>query len=905
MREVNYYRGFYSPNPNDRRGELFTYRSINFDNLNFQADPGKALSVAECKNYEKSVKPDYRMRDNDIHPEYINFIVDTARWHRYIDTQTGMGAAVDAAVAPLPGNNTYDGSITNAGANQVDLDINHNDRQAQRIFGAAGPQITFGNDLAYNGATVVTEVEAILATLYVAIRYNGAAGNAAAQAIHGRKLDAIMNPTIANVNAFWNDIATYMGADITALVVNILGYGNVVNIIGAIPAAEQAQFTNNLQNELTNKITEFYKLKLLQLFNELRGNIPVATARVNIQATLAVGQAADLKAKFDAIRGAHDPFINEIFNVIVGVIGRVYRNSRFYNRRTLADQQIMNWFQKTFNGFDSFPRSIKNFYNAFMGIVKEGDIISRNIEDYINEITQANAGQYRINLKKNNAGIPIFASALPTIPVGRVIWNDINNPLAVLGVGYDVRVMYEFVRTANASPNIVEVSGLGAPGLRIMRSHPEITFSTNVVMFNFDLDGLFKSMLKEAIQESEVQADADDFPDDIGEGDSQFTGRAYYKDGVLMWKDGDVEKPAKDYDGLDKRNKCYTSQIGIDADECTNYIFKCVLATKDDNYLECQRVFARHDIFPKDISVFNKAHPYIMFKTVQKLKFLAKKTVDDKTVINKLESVDDWIKRHTEDVASPVKPLVDVVKDNVDAQNYLKNIVNYFNANPQILNKNYSKGNAKLGEINNQDPYGLKFPRKTLTDMSLPQLGTIINNTNRNLFIKSGPLGYMLGSFPFGMMGGSAIFNSKNIPRGWKNLQNLLKTYKTKLATYNKTLSPNTDRKLQAKIDDVKKYEETAIKYLNYIKEYNDINEKLGDYTNDTSLSFKELQNVVDNNYNTLITKKSHKEGQIVAAFNALRDAIVSEGTKAGDKDPLGNIQHTPIVLDQFESVFH
>jgi hypothetical protein len=896
MREVNYYKGFYSPNPNDRRGELFTYRSIDYDKIVEGFKSGKGLSVAECKYYEPNVKTDPRVRDQDINQEYIKFIVDVARWHRYIDKKSGMGVTMDniyGSNAPITtaanaviANMVAGNNVTVAGTNQAS-DIGDTIPNHGLNFPAAVPAVQTPS------SNYLKPIMVIARELY------DVAGNLGAQAV----LNKVNFPT------FMTTIRPFLMTEITSIVDN--AFGTVIDG-HAIMATLQAQDHNlyrDIRQSVLDKMYSYYitiaQSMVDQLSTEIKAIGPPITPVAYLTALSNTGASTgNVKSIFvEYNTGAKNAtYITDVTQTFINAVLSAYRNSRFYVRTALGDLEIWKWFKNTLRNFNSFPQNVKRFYNSFMGIMKAGDGKLYNIEEKVDEINDQNAIDYRINLKKTITGDVVFSNALPLLPAGGAnIWIYANTRITVAEQEV-FKCIYSQIYGNNPSVEprqIIDIANNNIVGLSL--SHPVITFDTTETYFNFDLDGLFKSILKEAIQ-APIGSDVDDFPEDTIEVDNQFTGRAYYKGGILMWKDGDEEKKVEDYDYLTKRHKCFSTQLGINEEECTNYIFKCVFSTKDDNYTDCEAVFSRRDIFPKDISVFNNAHPYIMFRTVQKLKFLAKKEIVDKIVLNKLESLDDWIKRHKADTNSAVHTLAITIEGNVDAQNYLKNLVSYINGNPEIINKNYKKKEGSLGKVNPEDPYGLSYPRRLITDMSLQQLGTIINNTNKNLFVKNSPLGLMMGPYLFnGMVGGSQMFTVDNTPRGWKALSNTLAVYRRKLVTYNKSLSPNTERKLKAKIEDVKKYEESTAKYINYIKQYNEIIEKLGDYTQNTSLSMAELMEVVNNNYNKLIEKKSRKEGQIISAIDALRDAVISEGKKAGDSDPLGAIQHTPITLDSLD----
>ena len=886
MREVNYYKGFYSPNPNDRRGELFTYRSIDNDKVAEGFKSGKGLSVAECKYYEPNVKTDPRVRDQDINQEYIKFIVDVARWHRYIDSSH---VTQDVENLITGGNHWVAGNGGGEYFNDTDGNINGS------TIGYNGMNIglvLYGNNQ-YNISPYLVPIAIAMALL---TSNNPATDDTCNQAImNGVHFNAFM----ALINA---PIRTEIDRMVTAI------FAAAQPLRAAITGLNQGNLADLTAAAFKVKLYDFYSDKIMGILDNLNREIithnrggPLTTAIIQTYRTTngqltpfcPMGQLHDIQA--NNLAAFHTEFVDFLGNVFRST----YRQSPFYQRRDLGDNNMWKWFQNTLKGFNSFPNNIKTFYKNFLNIAIDGEGFGE-IDAVIDRITDQNtARKFRVNLKRTLAGNVIFSDAFPLLIANTEVWFTLNAKVQAQSPANAnlFKTIYDTVYAHPVNNNNIDVSG----GLNIMLPVPEITFDTTETYFNFDLDGLFKSILKEAIQ-APIGSDVDDFPEDTIEVDNQFTGRAYYKGGILMWKDGDEEKKVEDYDYLTKRHKCFSTQLGINEEECTNYIFKCVFSTKDDNYTDCEAVFGRRDIFPKDISVFNNAHPYIMFRTVQKLKFLAKKEIVDKIVLNKLESLDDWIKRHKADTNSAVHTLAITIEGNVDAQNYLKNLVSYINGNPEIINKNYKKKEGSLGKVNPEDPYGLSYPRRLITDMSLQQLGTIINNTNKNLFVKNSPLGLMMGPYLFnGMVGGSQMFTVDNTPRGWKALSNTLAVYRRKLVTYNKSLSPNTERKLKAKIEDVKKYEESTAKYINYIKQYNEIIEKLGDYTQNTSLSMAELMEVVNNNYNKLIEKKSRKEGQIISAIDALRDAVISEGKKAGDSDPLGAIQHTPITLDSLD----
>jgi len=240
-------------------------------------------------------------------------------------------------------------------------------------------------------------------------------------------------------------------------------------------------------------------------------------------------------------------------------------------------------------------------------------------------------------------------------------------------------------------------------GSYVMNNQPTV-WNSNVTnkIFNISIDRLIFSRLFRK-KRSEVRPTETEIFEpcismiDKNVWDIDETGKWYVIDsqGKKLYYDANDPKTSQ----LLKNNfKCYSSALNFENDEqCEKYMSQCLLSQNPKEVTDCIDFWKTSDYFKVTKSEISKMHPLVAKATLAKFGFRERSVYDPiaKMNIKKVESVDHWLKEQLQKKFSGMKsddgkPIADIIQENQMLIDYLQMLVDYVNSNPKILNADIS-----------------------------------------------------------------------------------------------------------------------------------------------------------------------------------------------------------------------
>lgn len=334
-------------------------------------------------------------------------------------------------------------------------------------------------------------------------------------------------------------------------------------------------------------------------------------------------------------------------------------------------------------------------------------------------------------------------------------------------------------------------------------------------------------------------------------------------------------------------HKCYGTGFKDDKN-CKNFMFECLLS-QDANALQaCLSRWAQDaantgkspfELQKEDIQ---NLHPVLALRILQQFGFRKYRVFDEVAggQLYKVESVKHWLQNYmaTKFDNAEVQKMFHDAKTNTILK-YLDLVSQFVNANPAIINKDYSGSSA---EAVGKQPVS-DFARKLGLNMYIPvpSRSAVAYDFNRlRGFLQTKPQRspfQLVGnnvSFPFGQMmtpgagvgllqgGGSKCdyvikaFTQAGNTTGAQLMQHYLTSIISDLGKKGKTLADSDHKNLQKQLQKLAEEESSLIRTLCYLDEYNRLLATLGDYASKTvtlseinACKFAERYNLLDGKY--------------------------------------------------------
>ena len=385
--------------------------------------------------------------------------------------------------------------------------------------------------------------------------------------------------------------------------------------------------------------------------------------------------------------------------------------------QTLDSNTNEEFMKNVINRWDKLHNNDKTFYKRYMDIV---DIQTNNpITDDWGTLQNKSSNElrnYRINMKKDNqddgSRLTRFAQSLPFYKTDlfKKVWyrkdrsEDVTK-VRKAGGGAGTRPqnnrfferLYMVVFEADPKSNEVNFTEDG----QLMRFNNKVVNTTDELFFNWEMDKLLTKMLydiKKSVSVSQEEDDEDTFEitnqylkHDTWQRDSKGLFIMGSNNQKLYLNDENNKKEINNLTNLE--DNCYSTHYK--GKDCDSYLQQCIFADNQEEDLDTCIQFLKKENFGQTLTdEINKLHPITVFKTLKKLGFKAVKVQDSYTngqTILKVQSYQSWLANLMKNQSGGglKSSQINQLKNDV-LKTYLTYLVEFMNANPQILNENYN-----------------------------------------------------------------------------------------------------------------------------------------------------------------------------------------------------------------------
>jgi hypothetical protein len=594
---------------------------------------------------------------------------------------------------------------------------------------------------------------------------------------------------------------------------------------------------------------------------------------------------------------------------------------------TLADSDPQLLWNNVYANWANLDTHTQNFYTQFLDVLKFDQTTRRwNRVEPIEYNTVQLTSQYRFNLIKTriNSRIPLFSRAIPLLSQG-----DFDDILLTDAAGQIqkidehewkdhqdyLRILY--LSVYNNTPNIMDSLHFQLP-----KHYSDVPKADR---FNLFIDELVRTRLYAIkkfgqVDTSALASSAEDrdyislIDVNVWNYDAN-TGVMYKKvDGKRIEYGAETQA---DKDALTSNFHCYSTLVNAKGEECEKYINDCLINNDSGSLKECLKFASAsnkgfYDIAKKEI---NNMHPLIALRTLQKYGFRHITKYDDDARMNlkKVECVAHWLQKY---MAKKFPDEADqrAISNNPLLLDYLELIVQYVNANPALLNKNYN-GKTEESEGRSRPPvFAKKFgirPRfepysSGSYDMSMFQkhsknsmyattalkspfqlsAGTGLIRTAFGHSINPAGVGVGLIGVQAGGAYNATTYTAKTGNKyimGAEAINGMINVLIKQLEDHGKTLASGDKEKITKKLENMKDVENELVKYMEYIGEYNSMLDVLGDYNSQT-LSLSSLRELTAQ-HGKLQGKHVKEEGSMLAIMQAIQNLIAGKDSDLVSED--------------------
>lgn len=917
----------------DGRGRLFTKLFFPQGNYKFvlnNSDPESiigtdAWSVMSAANHEDNKD----MLDDDIHPDFTDFIIQTALFHKTIDKSTKYGTLLQELF------------------NNMDIILYNmfNDNEiTPRIFSKINHSgLEFNKSAIHNGNIHLNHIKPVGTANYTL-------------------MDVILSIIISiaqnknNKVSEINQSTSFNFSNNTAGDAFIAGNKSIRFLIDTYLKAESLPHTTNLidtvliEPSIRNTIQKLQEVvvDVLNLHLLFRDNIYpklVSIMTTNFANIYKISRQSgfDYKTFLNSTQGMKfkKDFINDIKQSFKLGIEQVI-NDHFNSIYTTASEPLSeNFIKNVYGRWNSLSEDSKIFYKTLVSLEKlnstnKWELVNTNFEEEA-KLVSTNKIRYRVNLKKTNIGdiTPFFYNLIPRIPkvCNNLYLYDVNgNKIKIDITSKRNDMYYEFweevlgnignYEMSNFLRNLYMVIYLGLNDkfleyftIFINFNLPK-TFDPTKVKTDFPnlwIDKVVRNRLFQ-IKNSESSIDDEDEDEDedkdkdkedelldlVTQNTWKRAGNKLYtiKNGVQVMHDLNDPEFAK---LLTDTNNCYTTGTFKDKQSCRLFMNQCLLERDPNNIMECIKVMEKNDFAQSAKQEIKDMTPIVALNFLKRFGFRTYKAQDEEanTTLIKIEKVSSWLKFYMKTKFTDVT-VQKAIENNDKILQYFKLVVEFVNANPAILNKNYDgPTEEQVGKIE-ADPYATKLGIPLRRDnysfdssANINMLDSYLKNKSVGTLFKkpllyqhknlNEPMQYMLMPFMGNMskiqMGGN--FNNVLMKRlvnetsGAALMESIILNLIAKLKLQHKTLESSYLNKIFQKIKLLKKMEKQMIQNIRYISEYSKLLDVFKNQKSET-LSESNLKDIVNSN-NNLYKKHSEEEQSMVKIINSINNLTNTE----------------------------
>jgi len=924
---------FFTGDKNDNRGLTF------YNRCSTSPDSPACQSLAVASSYSNKQSG---MNDNDLHNEFVDFVVETALWHKRIDIPIGESAvtqnirdAVRNHMKILGDNTSTDlkrfngtGAVKEDPADQFHYwgspSGGHDDVLGMNSRGVfpfnkqtRRPVDYYEHKYGTKFTGVVCWLEALLTYLVYNVR---------TYLLKNKPLAVTDSDYLKNVDNPDKGVR-YVGETIAKML-----YGSTVEIGGqfelvgekkhpkeyilesfknsGISASLAEAYSNTilaeLQKELTN-IVEGYARGVFAHYNQNKNSLvdTVDPTTGDLNALYSFDpEVALVQSRFPL-------FVKHIEDHAANTIIRFYKQyaqSASYKHPTLADSRVYELY-----------RSLNEYVTS-----RKDDNVAKYLEENITLMENKNGSWTNVGLKTSvSSNKDSYRLNLLKSPVGS---RDIrvSTLLPVFQQSYSSGIWYTSAkdkRVVEASTRKVfpdkflkelymKVYGHQGSGQYFTAQFPPIMSTSELYLpteykgvsskyFGVDDNKLIQALLNRDI--TAVQnVKAGTVPYDVND---------FYVGIYSVDEKGDILRNGVKFNISETmlQNNCLgTHLMPSNGPECTSYVSECLNNVNglsgDDRLTKCVGYLSKIKHFNMDINqATTEFHPSIVLNTIKALNFRAMprtKQINGR-VVDYLEcqSVSGWLSELRNSGNSDKKAVADQVEGNNALYAYLSSMVAYINANPGLLDKN--KGKALSKPLPLDDPpyskvYNTRLYRKPDILQKMYSLGHYLHRVVYPMQLIASQRGgsrvripSMNKFVPISRMsqhGG----DPEKYKTGSNTLRKLYDRLTNELKSKGKTISGNSVQKIQSLLEKYEQAESNLSNSLMQLEKYLWLVDTVGDNNKREGLDLETVSSMVKTHEGLLYEFKKN-ENKIYNVMFGLMKVIKDDGSSSPYKDAIRN----------------
>jgi hypothetical protein len=697
----------------DGRGKLFTvfnYRGTEFRlPLNSAANPesieGSVLhNLMLNKNYDDASKSSGMKgsdSDNDMHNQFVDFVVRVAEFHRSIDSPVGVGSTVSEV----------EDELRRAADQALNTKASTLKRKIGGVFNidqtAHAGKPTLRQDTGItNDATLFDYLNALMLSESKYIKPDDVRDATSLAR-------AVPRPVFSDGSSnFGEELKTYVGdcdgsADGTLCLLTFWDPSNpktsagraIKNLLGSNPE-NMKKVTDTLSTKLTDTLVNY--------------------AVAFYSAVAVVGDAtADLKAKFSELKREDNGTRNDLRSNLVeslirgateavkSAVGDVTSGSF----TTLSVPAAYDLYTNVFARWGDLDPDVRAFYSQQVQLFRRHSMTASEwkvVEDPTSvSVTTLDRSLYRLNLVKSVAGAKDtrFEATLPFVPA------------SVTGLWYtDASGMKQKIERGKYGANVLKVlyrAVYNGAVPQVSGSEGKASVSLNASglprLSKFDLNDstlVRHVVLAKKQEQAKVSArasssrPADGSFDDILQ--DMTSGLRYQRDSAgRLFREENGSKVYYDEDGdgvakaLAASSSCFTTGVGVKGD--CDEVFRCLLSGDPTNLSKCLSMLRNRDMFQVAAEEFTKMEPNIA-RRILKTFGIRQGTEFNAELGRKIyvpETYDNWVaevvNKSAENKLMSVEAR-DAILSNTGLASYLQGLLSMVRSNPAILNKDLVSG---------------------------------------------------------------------------------------------------------------------------------------------------------------------------------------------------------------------
>jgi len=703
------------------------YFTSNFyEPVNTATDPKRLLgtvleNVMFTKNFEEASKAQ-GMRgaghDNDIHNQFVDFIVRTASFHKEFDNPTTIGSGLSAVRDSFTeaADKALNQSIFNIpkGSDILNLQIWGTYSAMRNVF-PSHPNVSKLTlaDMGLNvRSTYFDYVNTVLLCLIPQLDQSDVASVGTLLAKQMYFTDLGVSGAHGAQKTVREILQSLIGhCDDNAAMAGGLGNFCLMSYWNPLSASPAGQNVKNILSRLgasgTNMMDKFNDVAIevlsqycLDLFVNVGGfavlkqawSLAYANDDASIfvdmmqQALRGVNGNATLK------QGLSSAFADRIYDVIAGTIN----NAGVKQYRTLdSNEAARRIYESVFGNWERLDAQARNFYRAHLHVFRKarggaesGWVDLMENDDF--KPVQASMNELRLNLTHSRPGArdTLFSYTLPFLPVDNVgaLWYTDASGI-VKSVPHE-RLDVNVFKTIYDSVYLGLQCNVGGQVLNFL---PYNRLSDK----DFDLDDIlilrnFVKAQKEAVP-NVAQSGHASFDDLYVEDMTTHVVYARDENGNLFRNVNGQRVYASD-DTIRVENCAGTALKGDK--QCVRFVYECILNGNPDNLSHCLDRMADENLFNVAQNEFQNIDAKM---AIQVLKALGvKKNIEQHAVFGKIavpESFESWKSNFVARIADPVKRAA--IDRSVNFNRYVRGVIAFVRQNPTILNTHVKAGQGQ------------------------------------------------------------------------------------------------------------------------------------------------------------------------------------------------------------------